>query len=215
MGAALGAVDAVLGGYPVKSGIAAGAAGGLIAPLIPLKLGLGLAIYGVADALWRGNYSSALFRAASSGFGSFLQWRGFPTFRAFKNFYGPAGQGRAWHHIVEQTPGNVARFGAQRLHTANNMVPLDHGGGTLHARLGGFYSSKQPNITRSPTLTIRAWLSNKSFQEQYRFGLEAMKSLGGPSGSIEVGGAFSSWTWPAVLAPFTDDRSFGQDSEDP
>jgi hypothetical protein len=37
--------------------------------------------------------------------------RGFRSHRAFTRAMGPAGPGKQWHHIVEQTPGNVTRFG--------------------------------------------------------------------------------------------------------
>ena len=38
---------------------------------------------------------------------------------------GSAGQGREWHHIVEQTPGNTERFGGQALHNTENVIALD------------------------------------------------------------------------------------------
>ena len=42
--------------------------------------------------------------------------QGYHSFSAFKRAMGPAGPGKSWHHIVEQTKGNVARFGPERLH---------------------------------------------------------------------------------------------------
>jgi len=36
-----------------------------------------------------------------------------------------------------------------------DMAPLEHGAGTVHARMSGFYSSKQPNLTGSGNLTVR------------------------------------------------------------
>ena len=41
---------------------------------------------------------------------------GFNSFAAFKNANGKAGKGYNWHHIVEQTPSNIKRFGARRIH---------------------------------------------------------------------------------------------------
>ena len=38
--------------------------------------------------------------------------KGFSTYREFKRVYGSAGKGFEWHHIVEQRPVNVERFGA-------------------------------------------------------------------------------------------------------
>lgn len=35
---------------------------------------------------------------------------GYSSFSAFKKAMGPAGPGKTWHHIVEQTPNNLSRF---------------------------------------------------------------------------------------------------------
>jgi hypothetical protein len=94
--------------------------------------------------------------------------QGFNSFREFKDAYGPAGSGYAWHHIVEQTPSNIAKFGPERIHNINNLIKLPHGAGSHHALITGFYSSKQA-FTNG--LTIRQWLSTKSFAEQYEFGI--------------------------------------------
>ena len=94
--------------------------------------------------------------------------QGFNSFREFKDAYGPAGSGYAWHHIVEQTPSNIAKFGSERIHNINNLIKLPHGAGSHHALITGFYSSKQA-FTNG--LTIRQWLSTKSFAEQYEFGI--------------------------------------------
>jgi len=171
--------------------------------------------YGVGEALYHEDYDSALFRAVTFGFGYILQTRGFSSFGDFKKFWGPAGRGRAWHHIVEQTPSNVARFGTDSVHNPSNIAPLEHGAGTVHGRVGGFYSSKQPAVTASTTLTVRQWLSTKSFPEQYQFGLEAMVRFGASGSSMNVSGASSSWFWPALLAPFEDGDGFGQDDSQP
>ncbi len=102
--------------------------------------------------------------------------RGFDSFPALKKFLGPAGPGHAWHHVVEQTPGNIAKFGARAIHSTDNVVRLSHGKGTLHAQLSGYYSSKQ---WFTGGQTIRKWLSGQSFDEQREFGLETIKAFGG------------------------------------
>jgi RHS repeat-associated protein len=104
--------------------------------------------------------------------------RGFQSFAAFKRAMGPAGPGQAWHHIVEQTPGNVARFGPQAIHSTANLVRLAHGAGSIHARISGLYSSIRPAITGSTSLTVRQWLSTQSFEAQRAFGLQAMENVG-------------------------------------
>ncbi|MBZ0088740.1 MAG: hypothetical protein K8H90_00015, partial [Thermoanaerobaculia bacterium] len=116
-------------------------------------------------------------------------------------------------------PGNVARFGPERIHNPSNVAPLPHGRGSIHAKLSGFYSSKQPSVTGSPSLTVRQWLATKPFSEQYQFGLEAMQRFGGGGSPMEVSSATRSWAWPAVLEPFSESYSpadfFGQDEETP
>ncbi|MBK8140135.1 MAG: hypothetical protein IPK57_03410 [Chitinophagaceae bacterium] len=100
---------------------------------------------------------------------------GFNTFNEFKTAYGTAGIGKAWHHIVEQNPANIAKFGAQRIHNSTNLIKLDHGAGTIHAKVSGYYSSIQPFTNGQ---TVRKWLSSQSYQQQYDFGIKTMKQFG-------------------------------------
>ena len=84
-------------------------------------------------------------------------------------------QGEQIHHIVEQTPGNIARFGEEAIHNTANAVPL---AADIHIGKGSvsaFYSSKQPF---SSDLTVRQWLGTQSFDEQYIFGNQVMKDFG-------------------------------------
>jgi hypothetical protein len=48
--------------------------------------------------------------------------QGYRSFRAFKRAMGPAGPGKAWHHIVEQTPSNLAKFGNETIHNTGNLI---------------------------------------------------------------------------------------------
>ena len=70
---------------------------------------------------------------------------------------GSAGDGCAWHHIVEQTKNNIERFGAESIHNTNNIIKLPNGAGTIHAKVSGYYSSKQPFTGGK---TVRQWLSS-------------------------------------------------------
>jgi RHS repeat-associated protein len=90
--------------------------------------------------------------------------RVFESFSAFKRANGPAGDSLHWHHIVEQTPGNIASFGASRIHSLENVVRLD---AKLHLRISAFYSSK---TVASGKLTVRQWLSTQSYEAQKKFG---------------------------------------------
>jgi len=112
--------------------------------------------------------SGATAKAPPNGF------RAWGSYKSFKRAMGSAGPGKEWHHIVEQTPGNVKRFGAQAVQNTENIVPLDKG---IHTRLSSLYSSIQRDITGSSTLTVRQWLSTQSYEAQREFGLLAIEKV--------------------------------------
>lgn len=95
------------------------------------------------------------------------------SFSGFKKAMGSPGPGTQWHHIVEQTPGNVARFGEEALHNTENVIELD---ADLHTDVSAFYSSIQEDITGS-MLTIRRWLSTQPYRTQREFGLRAIENV--------------------------------------
>jgi hypothetical protein len=102
---------------------------------------------------------------------------GFSSWGAFsglKSALGSAGPGKQWHHIVEQTPGNVERFGPHALHNTQNVIPLEEG---LHTQVSAFYSRKLLRITGSRELTVRQWLSTQSYTAQRAFGLQAIENI--------------------------------------
>jgi hypothetical protein len=111
--------------------------------------------------------SGAAAKAPPNGF------RAWGSYSGFKSAMGSAGPGKEWHHIVEQTPGNVKRFGGQALHNTENVVPLDKG---LHTRISSFYSAVRRDITGSPS-TVRKWLSTQSYEAQREFGLLAIENI--------------------------------------
>lgn len=99
----------------------------------------------------------------------------FKSFSAFKRALGPAGSGKAWHHIVEQNPANIAKFGVESIHTTGNLIKLPHGAGLIHAKISGHYSSIQ-RFTGGKT--VRQWLNTKSFEFQRNYGLQKLKEFG-------------------------------------
>jgi RHS repeat-associated protein len=74
-GGAVGVWDANFRGYSQWEGLAYGALGGAIGPVIPWQLGITLTGYGIGEALMDGDYDSALFRGATAvvGVGS-MRW---------------------------------------------------------------------------------------------------------------------------------------------
>ncbi len=210
IGATIGAIDSALAGTSVTSGALQGAVLAAVAPKIPGKVFFFLGAYGIFDALRNEQYAAAAFRFSLFGIGVFAQTRGFQSFSAFKRVFGRAGPGKSWHHIVEQTPENLARFGQENIHNPQNIAAVKEGAGLTHRKITGFYQSKQPRLTGSPTLTVREWLNTMSFQEQYTFGLETLQRFGG-GGPINLFGILNPWVWPSVLEPFGD----GDDDEQP
>jgi hypothetical protein len=50
--------------------------------------------------------------------------RAWGSYSGFRSAMGPAGKGKEWHHIVEQTRGNMKRFGGEALHNTENVTAL-------------------------------------------------------------------------------------------
>ncbi|MCB9235033.1 MAG: RHS repeat-associated core domain-containing protein [Bacteroidia bacterium] len=100
---------------------------------------------------------------------------GYSSFNAFKKAFGPAGQGNAWHHIVEQHSDNIAKFGAENIHNANNLIKLPHGAGTIHAKVTGHYNSLMPGTS----MRVRDYVKTLSYEEQFQYGIEVLKRFGG------------------------------------
>ncbi|HEY9061486.1 MAG TPA: hypothetical protein VIO64_13410 [Pseudobacteroides sp.] len=80
-----------------------------------------------------------------------------------------------WHHIVEQSQISKSGFSTTTVNNLNNVVSLPSGGGSIHAQISGYYSSIQ-DFTGG--LRVRDWLAGKSFDEQFKFGIEYLKRFG-------------------------------------
>jgi hypothetical protein len=102
--------------------------------------------------------------------------RGYDSFDAFKRAEGPAGEGMAWHHIVEQSQIQRSGFSATDVHNTRNVVSVESGfSGSIHSQLSGHYSSIQPYTNG---LTVREWLTGQSFQAQFDYGLQQLSRFG-------------------------------------
>ena len=105
---------------------------------------------------------------ASTGY---HEWQ---THRGMTKARGSAGPNKEWHHIVEQTEGNVRQFGPEAIHNTENVIPLEK---ALHDKISWFYSRKRAFITGSSDLTIREWLSAQPYAAQREFGLLAIENI--------------------------------------
>jgi hypothetical protein len=101
--------------------------------------------------------------------------RGFNSFTALKRFLGSPGAGNQWHHIVEQTPGNLKLFGADVIQNTNNIVALPSSVHIGRGSISAYYSSAQ-RFTNGQT--VRQWLSTQTLQEQRQFGVQTLKEFG-------------------------------------
>jgi hypothetical protein len=97
---------------------------------------------------------------------------GFNSFDAYKDAMGSAGENKNWHHIVEQTRGNVQRFGPRAIHNTDNLIIVEE---EIHWQISGLYSSKR---AYSQGMTVRQWLSTQSFEAQRAFGLKTLRDFG-------------------------------------
>jgi hypothetical protein len=130
-----------------------------------------------AEGITLGLAPGAVAMAARGGTSTSAQAPGVRSWKSHSGFakaMGKAGPGKEWHHIVEQTPGNVQRFGPEAVHNTQNVVPLDK---ALHTRVSAFYSAIRFRITGSGTLTVRKWLSTQSYSAQRDFGLLAIQNI--------------------------------------
>jgi hypothetical protein len=98
--------------------------------------------------------------------------RAFKSFKAFKRAMGSAGEGKRWHHIIEQHAGNVKRFGAEALHNTENVIKVET---KLHTEISAFYSSKR-DIAGG--MVVREWLRTQSYEQQRAFGLYVLRKFG-------------------------------------
>ena len=70
---------------------------------------------------------------------------------------------------------NVKKFGQEMLQNTHNIIRIPGGKGSLHAKISGHYSSKPQDLHG---LTVRQWLSTKSFEEQYEYSIKMLKEFG-------------------------------------
>jgi hypothetical protein len=127
-----------------------------------LDAALGALTFGLGTEL------TAVGRAAAAE-GVALFRRAFNSEKQLKRYLGPPPKGMQWHHIVEQS--QVPQFGQRRIQSIDNVVaiPIE-----ANQALNAFYSSKR---NFSEPNRVRVWLRERSFEEQYEFGMERLKQV--------------------------------------
>ena len=96
--------------------------------------------------------------------------KGFDTYGQLKKEMGSPGEGNEWHHIVEQSQIVKSGFSPQQVQNTDNVIAVSQ---TSHRAISGYYSSIQP-FTNG--VTVRNWLAGQSFSEQYRFGMNVVRT---------------------------------------
>lgn len=142
----------------------------MIAIINPETVGtfLGIGIFGFANPTTQ----HKLFNYITRGIGN--TGKGFKSFSAFKKVFGSAGQNQHWHHIVEQTPANIERFGAEAIHNTNNLVRINARIHVGQGSISAYYSQVRPFTNGQ---TVRQWLSGQSFTQQSQFGLRILERV--------------------------------------
>ena len=114
-------------------------------------------------ALFAGKALNGVKATASIGFGTFSQ---------LKEYLGSPGSGNHWHHVVEQCQIVKSGFSATMVHATNNIYAVS---ADIHVKITGYYGSVQ-NFTNG--LKVRDWLAGQSFETQYKFGIDVLKTFG-------------------------------------
>ena len=150
---------------------------------ISVGLGSGAVFAGGSTALTSlsVNYLGGLGTSCLIGCNSVVQnapkyaQQGYDSFNSFKQSVGSAdstGQNlRQWHHLVEQNPSNIARFGQQSIQSGKNMVNIPT---AVHQQISGYYSSIK-SFTGGQT--VRNWISSQSFEDQSQFGTDVLNKV--------------------------------------
>ena len=98
---------------------------------------------------------------------------GYNSFKDLKNAIGSAGEGKHWHHIVEQSQIGKSGFSATKIHNTSNIFAID---ATTHAKITGYYNTTTFRFTNG--LSVRNWLAGQSYEYQYEFGLKILREFG-------------------------------------
>jgi RHS repeat-associated protein len=96
---------------------------------------------------------------------------GYRSFSAAKRALGSPGEGNVFDHVVEQSQIGRSGFSPEEIHHPFNMNPVSAETNQLKAD----YYSRKLDFTNGGT--VRDWLSGKSFQFQYDFGMKTLADI--------------------------------------
>jgi hypothetical protein len=96
----------------------------------------------------------------------------YDSYKAFKSAMGGAGDDQQWHDIVEQNQLSKSGFKATQINSDENIMGLQT---DVHQKVSGYYSSKQGFTNQQG---VRDWLAGQSYEQQYQFGVNYLRSIG-------------------------------------
>lgn len=99
---------------------------------------------------------------------------GYKTFTGLKTKLDKK-QGYEWHHIVERCQIWRSGFSPYVINSIINVVLIPH---QIHILISSYYSRKPNKEYNTSAPTIRDWLTGKSFEFQYSFGIKVLMEFG-------------------------------------
>lgn len=66
--------------------------------------------------------------------------QGYNAFQELKEAIGSAGNGKYWHHIVEQSQIGKSGFISQQINNTSNIIAIDS---AVHAKISGYYNKNK------------------------------------------------------------------------
>lgn len=94
--------------------------------------------------------------------------QGYSSFGKLKKAIGSAGEGKHWHHIVEQSQIKKSGFSSELINNTNNIIAIDH---ETHMKITGYYK----RIYGDTGMSLRDYLAGQSYDTQYKVGMDVLK----------------------------------------
>lgn len=127
------------------------------------------------DFIKNGPYSFEELQVPSPGgykeFSNYYEFRkdAFPGWLLVKRF-GPAGDGKQYHHLVTQGGANEGNIPSERLHNTDNIIRLP---ALLHEAVNAEYLGNSPD----ENLNMYQWRQTQPYEVQREEGLKILRRL--------------------------------------